>query len=71
MRVYSVEQETKSGFKTIIDFMHEIDSEATKIKKKLEAKVDKGEYIIIEQRVATLELQVNDCQKMIDAAKKP
>jgi|LQYC01.1.fsa_nt_gi hypothetical protein len=70
-RMDSMEQEMKSGFGTIIDFMEAIDSEVAGIKNKLETKVDKDDYTIIERRVTKLEFQANECQKMIDAAKKP
>ena len=51
--------------------MEAIDSEVAEIKNKLETKVDKDDYTIIERRVTKLEFQANECQKMIDAAKKP
>ncbi len=69
-RLDSLEQEMRSNFKTVFEYLSRIDGEIAEIKMMLENKADKQELAAIERRVARLEAELAECKKIIAAAKK-
>ena len=68
-KVGTLEQDMRASFKAITSYLISIENQLAEIKGELKTKADKKDLIVIEQRVAKLELELIECKKMIAAAK--
>jgi len=68
-RMGGLELDMRDSFKTVIDYLSTIEKDVADIKAKLDDKFDKKDAVIMERRISKIELELENCKRLI-AVKK-
>jgi len=64
-----LELDMRDSFKTVIDYLSTIEKDVADIKAKLDDKFDKKDAVIMERRISKIELELENCKRLIAARK--